>query len=344
MTQAPPPGPPTGPSSAPLAPPTPPTSGVSRLVDDFRPLVSVGVGLLATAVVLSTAYSRADGDLDWSNYAVGLLATLGLLGIAAVALVTARAADPMTDLVAWPGAFGAGSVGLMIAVAMDGGEATAYVGGLAVVALSLVGLLLTGRGPFVVTAVLGLYVTYAKVLDDVISVPDDASEEVGAISIALGLALFAVIVTVAGWVRADTRVLAGAVSGALTVVGFAGLTGVLVVAQALAPLMSMRFDEDMMPSEPPRFDGYDDDTWVILGLSLLLMVGWAVCAALTGHVVYRILVVAIAVSVTPLATAVLSVEHPSWWGLAVGAVGGALLVLATVRTVGTSRRRSLDVN
>ncbi|WP_193613061.1 hypothetical protein [Nocardioides lijunqiniae] len=337
MTQAPPPGPP----AAALTPPAAPTP---RLLDDGRPLVSVGVALLATAVVLSTAYTRADGDLDWSNYAVGLVATLGLLGVAAVAYVTARSADPATDLVAWPGAFGVAGLGLMVAVAMDDHQLTAYVAGLSVVALSLAGLALTGRGPFVVTAVLGLYVTYVKVLDDVITVPDDAGDDVAAISIALGLVLFAVLVTVAGWVRADTRVLAGAVAGALTVLGFAGLTGALVLAQAFAPLISFSLDEDVMTSEPPRFDGYDNDTWVILSLSLLLMLGWAVCAALTGHVVYRILVVAIAVSVTPLATAVLSVEHPSWWGLVAGAIGGGLLLLALLQTVGAVRRRSLDAD
>ena len=48
-----------------------------------RPLVALGVALLAAAVVLSALWSRMTDDLDRSNFTVGLLATLGLLGVAA---------------------------------------------------------------------------------------------------------------------------------------------------------------------------------------------------------------------------------------------------------------------
>ena len=341
-TTPPPSMPPSMPSPAPPAmPPFGSAAEPSRRLDLDRPLVAAGVALLAAALVLSSFYSRKDGELDWSNYTVGLLATLGLLGIAAAAFVLARTADASTDLVAWPGAFGVAGVGLMIAVAMDEGDATAYVAGLSVVVLSVAGVLLTRRGPFVVTAVLGFYVTYAQLLDDVLGVADD--DEIGAISIALALALFAVIVTVVGWLRPESRVLAGAVAGVLTVIGFATLTGVLAVAQALqavfAPLSAMGEDG---PPETPAVDQYHNDAWVILVLALLLVVGWAACAALTRHVVFRILMVAMVASVVPLVTVVLSVEHPSWWGMVLGAVGGGLLVLGTLRALQVSRRGSLD--
>ncbi|MCD4523635.1 hypothetical protein [Nocardioides sp. cx-173] len=326
MTHTPPPGHSTTPPPVPL--PAPPLT-----LDRERPLVAAGVALLATAVVLSAAYSRADGQLDWSNYAVGLLATLGLLGIAVTSYVLAPETDPATDLVTWPAAFGIGGVGLMIGVAMDDSDATAYVAGLAVVVLSLGGLLRTRRGPFVVTGILGLYAVYLQATEDIVGF--DGDEEVGGIPIALGLAIFAALVTALGWLLPETRVLAAAVVGAITVVGFATLTGALALAQAFQAALSV-FDPSEEPA--PRFDAYDNDAWVILVLALLLIGGWAVLAALTRHVVFRILMVAMAVSVIPLVTAVLTVDHPSWWGLVLGAAGGGLLAFAGVRALAASRR------
>lgn len=328
----------------PMPPPAPPGhTPASRSFDLDRPLVAAGIALLATALVISTLYTRKDGDLDWSNYTVGLLATLGLLGIAASAFVLARATDPATDLVAWPGAFGAVGVGLMIGLALDDSDATLYVAGLAVVALSAGGFLLTRRGPFVVTAVLGLYVTYMQAMEDLLGIAEE--DEVGGIKVAFALALFAVVVTALGWLLPEARVLAGAVAGGLTVAGFAILTGALAVAQALQAALAgfSALGEDGPPDTPPA-DAYHNDAWVVLVLALLLVVGWAVCAALTRHVVYRILMVAMAAAVIPLVTVVLSVEHPSWWGVVIGAVGGGLLVLAAMRGVQLARRRPLDAH
>lgn len=328
----------------PPVPPAPPGHGPAapRLLDTDRPLVAAGIALLATALALSTLYSRKDGDLDWSNFAVGLLATFGLLSIAALAFVLARAADPATDLVAWPGAFGAVGVGLMIGVAMDDSDATAYVAGLAVVAISAGGLLFTRRGPFVVTAVLGLYVTYIQLMDDLLGVAEE--DEVGGIKVALALAFFAVVVTALGWLLPEARVLAGAVAGGLTVVGFAVLTGALAIAQVVQAALAGFGDLGEGPPETPDADAYHNDAWVILVVALLLMVGWAVCAALTRHVVYRILMVAMAVAVIPLVTVVLSVEHPSWWSVVIGAAGGGLLVAASLRALTRSRGGTLDAH
>lgn len=316
--------------------------GTRRSLDLDRSVVALGVALLATAVVLSTFYSRLENDLDWSNYVVGLLATLGLLGIAGAGLVLARGADTTTDLVAWPGAFGAVGAGLMIGVALDDAEAAVYVAGLAVVALAAAGFTLTRRGPFVVAAVLGVWAVYLQAADDLIGTGD--GDEVPGIKIALALTLFAVLVTVATWFLPESRVLGGAVAGAVTVVGFAALTGVLAINQAFTAAFAMSFDDyegsDFGGELDGSFyggadkpDGFTDDGWTILVLAVLLMLGWAACAALSRHVAYRILVVAMAVSVTPLVTRVLLVEHPTWWGVVTAALGGVALVAVGLRSL-----------
>lgn len=303
-------------------------------LDLERPVVAVGVGLLATAVALSTLYTRIQGNFDKSNYTVGLLATVGLLGIAAVAflgVVVPRGLDDATDLVAWPGAFGVAAVGLMIAVGMDDTDATAYVAGLAVVALSVGGYLLTRRGPFVVTAVLGFFVAYAQLVDDLVGFADD--DDIGGIGLSIALTVFAVLVTGAGWAL-PTRVLSGVVAGVITVVGFAGLTGVLAVASMFQAAFSSYSGDGALYDDAagvPSMHDYDRDGWTVLLLALLLLVGWAACAALTAHVGFRLLVPAMAVSVTPLATLVLRPAHPTWWGVVLAGVGGAALVVAALR-------------
>lgn len=306
----------------------------STPLDLERPVVAVGVGLLATAVALSTLYTRIENHLDKSNYTVGLLATAGLLGIAAVAflgVVVPRGLDDATDLVAWPGAFGVAAAGLMIAVGMDDTRATAYVAGLAVVALSVAGYLLTRRGPFVVTAVLGFFVAYAQLVDDLVGFADD--DDIGGIGLAMALTVFAVLVTGAGWAL-PTRVLSGVVAGVITVVGFAGLTGVLAVASLFqAAFSSYAGDAAVYGDTAGRssLHDYDKDGWTVLLLALFLLVVWAACAAVTAHVGFRLLVPAMAASVTPLATLVLRPAHPTWWGVVLAAVGGAALVLAALR-------------
>lgn len=165
-------------------------------LDRDRPVVALGVALLATAVVLSAFYSRESSELDLSTFAVGVLATGGLLLFAVGTYLRLPTGDRASDLVAWPGAFGSAGVGLMVAVAMDATDATPYVAGLLVVLLSAAGLALTHRGPFVVTGVLGLLVAYLQGIDDAVGTGD--GEGVPGVQIALALALFAVLVTAAG--------------------------------------------------------------------------------------------------------------------------------------------------
>lgn len=306
-----------------------------------RPVVAFGVALLAAAVVLSAFYARARPELDWSTYAVGLLATAGLLGVslaAGLGVLVPRRIDEATDLVAWPGAFGAVAVGLMIAVAVDDTGTAAYVGGGAVVVLSLAGIALTRRGPFVVSGVAGLFIVNAQLFDDVVGVDGDTPSYWPA---GLGLLLFAVVVTAAGW-GLPTRVLSGITSGAIAVAGFASLTGVLAVTGVIGAAFAGTGDEMEYRDYVGDFDYPDitSDTWAVLVMALLLMVGWTCCAVATGHVGFRILVVAMAVAVAPMAVVALQVEHPTWWGVGLAAVGGATLLAAFYRSSAAGRERA----
>lgn len=145
--------------------------------------------------------------------------------------------------------------------------------------------------------------------------------------------------TAAGWRLPASRVLSGAVAGAVTVVGFAVLTGVLSFERSLSVAFSGMSPEDgaiygtSFDGPTTATESFTTDAWTILLLALALVVGWCICAAVTGHVAYRLLVVAMTVTIVPLAMQLLTVTHPTWWGVALGAAGGVVLVLAGLRAL-----------
>lgn len=297
--------------------------------------VALGVALLTTAIALSSTHTRADGDLDWSNYALGILATLGLLGVAGAAYVLVKDTARRDELVGWPGAFGAIGVGSMVVLALDDSGATGYVAGLAIVAISVGGYLLVRRPAFVVTAIAGLLVLYLSLVDDIFDIADIESDNVG-ITISAVVLVFTVLITAAGWFL-PTRVLSGVVVGVFTVVVFTGvLTGLAVAAAFQAAFAGFSLDGDA--PAPTRFDEYDNDVWVILVFAVLLIAGWAAAAWLSGHVGFRLLMVAMATGVVPLATVVLAVEHPTWWAAVTGVLGGAILVAVAFLSLGGHSR------
>jgi hypothetical protein len=298
-----------------LPPTAPPSSD--------RAVMTVGVALLTAALVLSTLYTRDDGDLDWTNYLVGIAATLVLLGIAAVARL--RALDE--ELVSWPGALGIMGVGSMLGLALDDASATAYVVGVVVLGLSVGGYLLNRGWPFVLSAIGGFGLVYAKIVDDVFDASDFDGDNVGMV-IGIALVIFAVLVTVATWLLPE-RVLGGVVAGSVVVFGnFAVLAALAAAAQFQATFFVTSSGDMDFGDEPSRFDGYDNDIWVILVLSLLLVLGWAWCAWQTEHVGFRVLMIATCATILPMATVSLAVEHPSRWGAVIGVLGaGALGVL-----------------
>ena len=317
------------PADAASSPPSSSSLNLSLRLDDVG--VAVGSGLVAVAVVLSTIYSRGKQDLDWSNFSMGILATLGLLGVAGAAHLLVRDPERQANLMAWPGAFGAISAGLMIAVAMDYNDAGWYVAGLVIAALSVGGYYLVRRGALVLSTIAGLLVLYVNLFDDVFGVDGDG-DNFGMLATA-AILLFAAAVTVVGWYL-PTRNLSG------IVVGAAAVAANLVVLYALYLVgifsaFSDGYDESFENGgRPARFDGYDNDVWVILLVSLVLCAGWAWCNWQTGHVGYRLLIVANLLSVIPVATIVLAVEHPTYWEAVAGAVGAAVLAFVGLRTIG----------
>lgn len=306
-------------------PPLRPTASAGALVG-HRAIdavaVAFSVALLSAAVVLASIRVRAEGDVDWSNFLLGAAATLGLLAVAVAAI--RMVPDPLRRrlFVAWPGAFGALAAGLMLTASIEG-DWTPYLSGIVIVALSVAGYWFSDSPAFVVSAVFGLFVLYLQVTDDLFNALDlEGNENVGLIVGAL-LLVFAVSVTAAGWLL-PTRVYSGVVAGVVAAVGYmVTLFGLLVIAS-----FAGAFGERGGASG--RRD-YHDDVWWILVFSLILVALWAFCAWVTGHVGFRLLVVGLTVTVVPLATTVLGVQHPTWWELVLGLIGGGSLVAVAFR-------------
>ena len=217
------PPPPTPPAHA--APEKPGRPGMGLLP------IALGVGLLAAAVVVSGTRSRSDGDLDWSNYSVGLGATAALLLVAIVALMVGS--EPgRENLVTWPGSIGVLGAGAMLGVGLediDGSEDwLAYLVGGVIVLLSAVGYAAVRRGAFAVTAILGLGIAYIQLADDVLV--DIGDEDDQAIIAAVTIAVFVLVVTAVGWLL-RARALIGVIAGVVGVVGLNAVLLVLVVSQ-----------------------------------------------------------------------------------------------------------------
>jgi hypothetical protein len=302
-------------------------------------LVALGVALLSATVVMAAFYSRVDEDLDKSNFVMGVAGSLGLLGIAAGAWTLVRDKTRVSDLVAWPGAFGALAAGLMVGVLMDDNAATGYVAGLLVVALSVAGYLLVRRGAFVVSTILGLLVVYFSAFDDIVDTSDIDGDNPGII-IGAAVLIFALLVSSVGWLLPETRVLSAVVVGVLAVIGNAGVLFGLTIVATFARAFQGFTELDDAQASGSDLDQFNNDAWFVLAFSLILVAWWAYCTYATGHVGFPLLMAAMCATVIPLVTAVIAVEHPTWWEVAVGAVGGGVLLLAAVRALRPQRSDS----
>lgn len=291
-------------------------------------LVGVGVALLSAAIVLSTFYSRADGDLDWSNFGVGIVATLALLAVAAAGVV--RVADPALKvaLVSWPAAFGALGAGLMVATAMDVNDASPWIVGLVVVAIGAAGYYVVRRPAPALAVVVGLVVLYAKLLDLMLDLGDGDNALVigGAVVV-----VFTLAVTGAAWFLPGRDVIA------ITVGAFAAWTYVSLIAAvsvffAFAQAFSAGFDEGGSSGDD-TFSAFHDDIYYLLVFSLILIAVWGFLSFVSGHAGYRVLIVGLASAQIPASILVLGVDHPSWVGLVVVIVGALVLGAAAMRVL-----------
>lgn len=303
--------------------------------------VALGVGLLAGAVAVSATRARSDGDLDWSNYAVGLGATAVLLLVALLGLLAGE--ERREELATLPGAVGILGTGLMLGVGLEDAAGSddwlAYLIGGVVFVLSVGGYAAVRRGAFMVTAIVGLGVAYLQLADDVLVDIGDKDDQ--AIIAAATIAVFVLAVTAVGWLF-RTRALTGVVAGVVGVVGLNAVLAVLAVSQLLSSIFGggpgPMFGDD--PSTDGAFGaveesvsgggGYDDDVYVVLVIAAVLTLLWALAAAVNGNPGFGVLAVAMPATVVPLATFVLVVEHPTWWGVGLAAAGALLLALAVV--------------
>ncbi|WP_167736513.1 hypothetical protein [Nocardioides sp. 1609] len=314
-------------SATPPPPPVPPSAEPASRPATLRAdsaIVGLGVALLAATIVISTVYSRADGELDWSTYGVGLAATIGLLVVGAGIRFLYAGAEGTTDLSSWPLAFGAVGAGLMIGVALDDAGATAYVSGVLVVALAAAAYVLSPSAPPVVAAVLGLLLVYGQTLDDT-GILD--TEDEGFIQAAVAIAVFVLLVSAIAWFLPAARVVVGVSAGVVAVGAYLGLMAFIAFASLFAGFASY----DPEATGPPEEPSYDNDVYVILALATLLVAAWLVAAYLTDAPGFRLVGVAMTASVLPAGMAVLAVERPSLWALVVGVLGGAALLLVAAR-------------
>ncbi|KAA1427926.1 hypothetical protein [Nocardioides antri] len=340
------PPPPSGTTTAVMDPPPPPPPAVVERRRDRPGMsllpISLGVGLLAAAIVLSAARTRSDGDLDWSNYTVGLGATAVLVLVALVSLL-GGVGRTREELATWPGAIGVLGVGAMLGVGLEdvsgADDWLPYLVGGVVVLLSVLGYVAIRRGAFVVTAILGLGLVYLQACDDLLS---DIGDDDGAIVAAAAVAVFVLVVTAVGWIL-PTRALSGVVAGVVGVIGFNGVLLVLVISQAFAPFFSLDMiggeDGAASGAEGPKAD-FDTDVYVILALAAVLTLVWALAAALNGNPGFTVLAIAMPASVVPTATFVLVVDHPTWWGAALAVAGTLVLALVGLQQLLARKRRA----
>lgn len=335
-------------------------------------LAALGSGLLGAGVVIASLRGRnGDGDLDTTVFGSGVAAVAGLLVLSVVAAIVARRSEPTgprADLVTWPGVVGILGLAILLPVGLDegtfDGQLPYVIGGL-VALLSVLGFLLARRPAFAVTTILGLGLAYAQGFSDLFGDSIDSDET--AIWIALGVTAFVVIVTIVGWVF-PSRAITGVAVGVVGVLGIAGSLGMMLAMRLVASFFSAPGMAGMADlflggmgglGDPDTAEGggdpglgglggltdwsaapadYERDVAVVLAFAAGLVVLWALAAIVSNHSGFKILAIAMLVVALPLATAVLAVQHPTWWIAGLGAAGGVLILLGL--PLGRRRARS----
>ncbi|MFS3127587.1 hypothetical protein ACLM5J_04200 [Nocardioides sp. Bht2] len=306
--------------------------------------VALGTTLLAAAVTFALWWSRPDADLDWAVYGPGLGAALGLVLVALAAWKVVGDPERRANLIAWPGAVGAISIGLMIGVGMDDTTGTTYVVGAVILALSVLGHLITPRPPFLFSALLGLLVLYLQGVEDLFSDAldlDEIGDNAGMVP-AVATVLFVVVITILGRRYLPGGELLGVVVG---LVGMVSLTvtaiglGVAAFFFEMIGAFSADFSDGEMPSEGSDLsaDAFHNDLWVVLLCGALLIAFWLWLAWRDGPVGYRVLALATGAVLVPVVSVALDTEHPAVWIAVVLAAGAATFVAVLSRAVIRSR-------
>ncbi|QYJ03455.1 hypothetical protein KUV85_14125 [Nocardioides panacisoli] len=370
----------TPPSTPPPSTPPPETPPTAEASDPDEPshrerghlptalptaLVALGVALLAGGLAVAAAYSRQEGQLDRTVYAVGVAGVAFLLlasvvgAFRSVRVGRGHGADA-SGLAGWTGAIGILGGAVLLVIGVQDAAGLGYLVGGLIVGVSVVGYLLARHGAFVVTTIVGLGVLYAEGFRDLyggVGLDDVVAR------MALGLGVFVLGVTLLGWLL-PTRVLSAQVVGWVGVVGSAALLGAIAVLEAISAFVSDVFgdagdlfdgfitpdtplpgpdgseglfgeDGDSIPGLSGELPDFTGDVWAVLVVAGVLMLAWLLAAALTKHAGFTLLAVAMPVATVPLATVALATEHPTSWAAAL-LVSGALVVVAGLLVV---RRR-----
>lgn len=336
--------------------------------------VALGTTLLSAAVTLALWWSRFDDGLDWAVYGPGLGAALGLVVVALLAWKLVGDPERRANLIAWPGAAGAVGVGLMIGVGMDDTAGTVYVVGAVILALSVVGHLITPRPPFLFSALLGLLMLYLQAVEDLFGDAldiDELGDNAGMVS-AVATVLFVVVVTILGRRYLPGGEMLGVVVGlvgtlALTVlaiglgvIGFfmsmfdaftsdfatgfgeSGADGLSVTDELPSAVEGGEFGGPAMDNVPfgdsgPQAGVFDNDLWVVLLCGAALVGFWLWLAWRDGPVGYRVLGLTTGAVLVPVVSVALGTEHPGVW--TVVALAGGLLVFGAVVSRAVIRSR-----
>lgn len=318
--------------------PTAPTKGGLTAA-----LVSVGAGLLGAAVLIATMRGRqgADDAIDWSTYGVGLAATAALLLLGLVGAVAVRrrsGGQARGDLVTWPGVVGILATAPMIVLGLGPhhhGKGETYLVGGVITVLAVIGYILARRAAFVVVAIVGLALLYGQGFADTIG---DSLHEKHVVVVAVGITAFVVIITVLGWFL-PSRAVSGVAVGAAGALGLTGTMAVLFAEREIAGVLGSfgsmlpMIGSGKLSANPAD---YTDQVGWILAMVAVLTVLWALAALVSDHSGFKVLAVALPAVTVPLGTAVLAVQHPTWWEAALGAAGGVLVLAALL----LARRRA----
>jgi hypothetical protein len=286
---------------------------------------ALGVALVSAAVIVSAMNSRAHHHLDGSNFTMGVLGAVGLLGVAVVVRTLFPEAEEWCALVSWPGTAGIIATGLMAAVLINDSPASLYTMSSLIITLSICAYLVTKAASFTLGAIAGSALLYGQAFNDLVDTgggfdPDQGDSDTFVLIGAAVLVFVLVATVICARLLPGTRILNGVVIGAGGVVAMYFLFQFLTINRYFT-------SESEVFGDGGEKSPYVNDLWAVLGYCIALALFWLACSLVTGHVGFRILAITITLLAIPTTAYALVVSHPTWWEVVPCAVGGALLML-----------------